>query len=765
VVAAVRDQPAVDLTRLRQASAGQGVLVDPTGMGAADGLLINGSLNNSASTPFAIPRAIGNNRPRLPAVYSYAAGLQLGNSAWDARPFSLAGSRPSPPSYTDMQAQGTFQGPFRLRGLRNPITVTLGYQGASTTNVTTQFTSVPTDRERAGDLSQTLDALGQPVRIIDPTTGQPFADSAIPLDRISPQAAALLAYYPRADPTATGRFNYQAPVITATRQNAVRSAASYTIRNQNRANGAASYQRSVTDTTSLFGFDDSRESTTVEMQAGVSLRPSRYVTVSARYQYSRTAAESVPHFANRVNVPGIAGIAGTDQDPRNWGPPSLNFASDLAALTSGRYASTTSQAHLWAADISPFRGAHTVAAGGEIRKQLNDVFGQDNPRGSFGFTGAATGADLADFLLGLPQTSAIGFGNPDKYFRGASYAAYITDDWRVGPALTLNVGLRWEYETPVTETRGRLVNLDVAPSRNAAEAFRQTAFTAVSPVFPGEAGSLSGVQYSNALVRADKRGFQPRLGVAWRPVRGSSLVVRAGYGLYRNTNVYQSIAALLASQPPFSTTFNIASDPSNPLTLANGFRATPGTTLNTFAVDPDFRSASAHNWQASVQQDLPAQLTATATYLGVRGTNLMQQFLPNTYPAGVGNPCPASAEAAARLDEASRSRPACPTGFRYLVSSGRSIRHAGQIQLRRRLSAGFTATTEYTLAKAMDDAAAFGGATLDGGALVQNWLDPDAEYARWSVEQRHLVTATVEFPKGSGPAGGTLIDGWKGRLL
>ena len=88
---------------------------------------------------------------------------------------------------------------------------------------------------------------------------------------------------------------------------------------------------------------------------------------------------------------------------------------------------------------------------------------QQDPRGTFGFTGAATGLDFADFLLGLPQTSTIGFGNPDKYFRGHSYAAYVTDDWRVGPALTLNLGVRWEYETPITEARGRLVNLDVAP--------------------------------------------------------------------------------------------------------------------------------------------------------------------------------------------------------------------------------------------------------------------------------------------------------------
>ena len=149
-----------------------------------------------------------------------------------------------------------------------------------------------------------------------------------------------------------------------------------------------------------------------------------------------------------------------------------------------------------------------------------------------------------------------------------------------------------------------------------------------------------------------------------------------------------------------------------------------------------------------MQRDLPAQLTVLGTYLGDAGTNLMQQVLPNTYPAGAENPCPT-----------------CPTGFRYLTSNGRSMRHSAQIQVRRRLSAGFTAATEYTLAKSMDDAASFGGATLDGGALAQNWLDPDAEYARSSFDQRHLVTASVDYTTGSGIAGGTLLDGWKGRLL
>ena len=115
-------------------------------------------------------------------------------------------------------------------------------------------------------------------------------------------------------------------------------------------------------------------------------------------------------------------------------------------------------------------------------------------------------------------------------------------------------------------------------------------------------------------------------------------------------------------------------------------------TLNTFAVDPELRVGYAQNWQASLQRDLPMSLTVNATYLGSKGSNLMQAFVPNTYPIGAVNPCPA-----------------CPTGFRYLISDGRSIRNAAQVQLRRRLRNGFTSSVQYTIATAMDNAGSFGG--------------------------------------------------------
>jgi hypothetical protein len=712
---------------------------DPTGMGAAAGLLINGSVNNGASTPFAQARAFGSNRPGQRSLYNGAFGLQLGNSAWDARSYSLTGERPEKEPYTDAQFLGTFQGPFRIPGVRNQLNVFVGYQGTSEHNVSTQSARMPTALERAGDFSQTRNAAGQLVTLVDPLTGQPFAGNILPLGRISPQAAALLGYYPFPTVDGTGRYNYQLPIVTANRQDSIQTRFIQSPNNRNQLAATINYQRSTADSTNIFGFDNTRRNAGLDAQGNWSYRFSQFMTLRARYQYTRQTNRVQPYFADLINVSAEAGITGNNQEPDNWGPPTLQFASDLAGLSDVRFGSTRTATQSWSGEALSFRGRHTLTLGGDARRHGIDIVSQQDPRGTFSFTGAATGADFADFLLGLPHTSSIAYGNADKYFRNSSYAVFVTDDWRVSPSLTLNLGVRWEYESPITERFGRLVNLDVA-----------SGFGAVEPVVASApVGPLTGSRYPTSLLHPDRSGIQPRLGLAWRPIPGSSLVVRAGYGIYRNTNVYQSIATLLAQQPPLSTSFSVASSPDNPLTLANGFTAvTADGALNTFAVDPHFRVGIAQNWQASVQRDLPASLTVVATYMGAKGSRLMQQFLPNTYPAGAVNPC---------LD--------CPSGFRFLTSDGRSVRHAGQVQLRRRLRNGFTASVQYTLAKAMDNAAAFAGASLDGAALAQNWLDLEAEYARSNFDQRHQIVAQVEYTTGAGVTGGTLLDGWKGRLL
>ena len=713
--------------------------------GTADGYLVNGSVNNGAASPFAQLAAFGNNRRGQRSLYNGGIGVQVGNSAFDARPFSFGATQTPKPSYDDAQVLATFGGPIRIRRLfRNAPNLFLGYQRLVDHTATTQSALVPTALERGGDFSQSVDASGRPLQITDPSTGRVFANSVVPNFRLSPQAQSLLQYYPMPNLEAGGRFNYQTPVLVATHQDSAQSRVTHSVNNRNQLFGNASFQRTTTDARNLFGFLDSTHVSTVDAAMNWSHRFSQFLSTRVRYQYTRQATDVTPYFAGRTNVSGEAGIAGNNQDPSNWGPPALTFASGVAGLATAQYAANVTATHAVGVEVLRTIPRHSFTIGADVRPQHVNVFSQQDARGTFSFTGGSTGSDVADFLLGLPATSSIAFGNADKLLRATNADAYINDDWRVTPTLTVNAGLRWEYESPFSERQNRLVNLDVA-----------SGFTAVSPVTPAAGtGTVTGQEYPRSLLRDDRRGIQPRLGVAWRPVPGSSLVIRGGYGIYRNTNVYSSLALLLAQQPPFSKTLSVASSAATPLTLANGFSPANGNGSNTFAIDPDFRVASVQSWQLSAQRDLPGSMTMIGTYLGSQGSHLMQEFLPNTYPAGAVNPCLS-----------------CPVGFTYLTSGGTSTRNAGQLQLRRRLRNGLTATAQYTLAKATDNAAAFlrAGDGLQtvaaAGFIAQDWRDLDADRGPSSFDQRHQLVMQVQFTTGMGIGGGALLDGIRGRLF
>jgi hypothetical protein len=294
------------------------------------------------------------------------------------------------------------------------------------------------------------------------------------------------------------------------------------------------------------------------------------------------------------------------------------------------------------------------------------------------------------------------------------------------------------------------VNLDVAPG-----------FTGVAPVVGSSPiGPLTGTKYPGALVRPDMHGFEPRVGIAWRPIPASTLVVRVSYGVWDDTSVYLSAAESMAQQAPLSTSLNVANSSTCPLTLADGFpTGCAGTTADSFAIDPNLRVGYAQIWQLSAQRDLPGALVMTVTYQGVKGTHGMQEFLPNTYPIGAVNPCPS-----------------CPSGFVYRTSGGNSTREAGMVQLRRRLRSGFTAMLDYTFAKALDDDAQVGaqgyvsatsaaGQPSGSASIAQNWRDLRAERGLSTFDQRHLVTAEMQYTTGMGLGGGTLLGGWRRRML
>lgn len=743
---------------------------------AANGFLINGSEMNGASSPFAQSFAFGNHRGGR-GLYTGGLSLILDNSALDARPYSLTGQNTPKPAYNRITGIATLGGPLRiphLLGIHAP-NIFAAYEWTRSVNDTTQSALVPTAAERAGDFSQALSALGQPVQIFNPATGLPFAGNVIPQGQISPQAQALLNYYP--SPTFNGnpRYNYQTGIVDDTHQDALQSRFNENINPKNQLYGMFAFQSTRTASPNLFGFLDNTDLLGFNTNVNWSHRLSQRVFLTLGYQFSRQATLSKPFWDNRANVSGEAGITGNNQQPAYWGPPTLAFSSGIAGLSDAQFSHNRNQTDGMSGSVLWSRFRHNITMGGDFRRQQFNYLSQQDPRGIFTFTGAATagsaagtGADFADFLLGVPDTSGIAFGNADKYFRESAYDAYVTDDWRINPQLTLNAGVRWEYGAPITELYGRLVNLDVA-----------SGFTAVAPVLESNpVGPLTGTKYPDSLVAPDKSDVEPRVGIAWRPISGSSLLVRAGYGIYADTSVYQTLAQQMAQQAPLSKSLSVQNSAACPLTLAQGFNPCSAVTADTFGIDPHFRVGYAQNWDASLQRDLPGSLQLVVTYLGTKGTRGVQEFLPNTYPAGAVDPCPA-----------------CPVGFAYLVSNGNSTRQAGQVQLRRRLHNGVTATVLYTYAKALDDDAALGGAgavtptqtfggfTGGGGnggsmlltsaptvgpsnlAIAQNWLDLRAERGPSTFDQRNLLSVQAQYTTGMGLGGKTLMSGWKGTLF
>ena len=188
---------------------------------------------------------------------------------------------------------------------------------------------------------------------------------------------------------------------------------------------------------------------------------------------------------------------------------------------------------------------------------MEEIFGatefnylaQQNARGNFAFTGSA-GADFADFLLGVPDTATLAFGNADKYFRESVYDGYVVDDWRLRPELSLNLGVRWEYGAPITELYGRLVNLEFCQvSRQLRQCW---------PASP--TGTLTGEKYPASLVRPDKQGVrtQNRDSVAAE----IGIVTRGAFGDTAFTTTRRSIkrsASQMAQQSPLSKRLSLQS--------------------------------------------------------------------------------------------------------------------------------------------------------------------------------------------------------------
>jgi hypothetical protein len=289
-------------------------------MGAADGLLINGSVNNGSASPFAQARAFGNNRPGGRGLYNGGIGLLTSNSAFDSRPFSFNGQSAAKPQYNDVHFTANFGGPIRIPHLMRRGPNFFGnYQHVRNHDATTQSALMPTALERAGDFSQSRNAFGQPVRLIDPATGQPFpATSSRPIASAR-RRRRCSAIYPQPNADGDG-YNYQTPLVVGPRSDTGVTRLQHQFRNgREQLQGVFSYNRNTVESANPVSLVDTTQTTNTQSrrQPLASAQPVHVPALAVSVQ-PRTN-DVTPRFPTSTNVSGLAGIQGNDQSPATGG--------------------------------------------------------------------------------------------------------------------------------------------------------------------------------------------------------------------------------------------------------------------------------------------------------------------------------------------------------------------------------------------------------------------------------------------------------------
>jgi hypothetical protein len=345
---------------------------------------------------------------------------------------------------------------------------------------------------------------------------------------------------------------------------------------------------------------------------------------------------------------------------------------------------------------------------------------------------SGTGYDFADFLLGLPQSSSIRFGTNPIYLRSWSTAAFAQDDYRISRGLSFNVGLRYEYFAPYTERYNHLANLLLNPE-----------LTSVTVALAGQSG------LPTSLVRPEKANFSPRFGYAYRPFARRSLIFRGGYSIFFSGSPYGTIASSMAAQPPFATTATLTTSVTDPLTLQNGFAASPSQTVtNTYAINPNYKLGYAQTWSFAIQNTLPHAVVLELEYIGTKGTDLGVVEAPN--------------ESVNSSVDGSQLRIADATGFTYQTYGANSIFNAGQTRITRRFQRGMSATALYTYSKSIDDASSFTGTGGNVAQFINNW---GLERGLSTFDQRNNLSTTFLLSSPVGVHGMMRNGGWKTAAL
>ncbi len=686
------------------------------------------------------------------------------------------------------QFGATFGGPIR----RNRSFFFYNYDGFRESRGVVRTRRVPTELERQGDFSRTTfessaGVSGGVLPIYDPQTGRQFAGNVIPTNRLDPVAVKLLAFLPLPnrppDNPITGAGNYQENAVNPTTRDF------HIVR----------LDHDLTTNTKIFGRytliepDDGPDGPT----AGFGVADPDAIDIFNRRQnlalnlqhiFSPKLIASLSFGGTRLSIvrqsigagqdiPGKVGLRGVEPDAF----PRFNFNAGRVPMTS--FGTTGNQNRLAAftntqlsGSINWIRTNHNLKFGGEFWRFNGNEVNRQFASGQFAFAPTPTqgrnaqgqlinnsGLPLASFLLGIIDSvnSRVdaGIGKRSFYLAG-----YVNDDWKLSQRFTLNLGLRYEVESPVTEVGNRMNNFDPRVPHPLAG---KTVDGQLIPggtrgvlTFPGRNG------YGERLWEWDRNNFAPRIGLAWRPFNHHRTVVRAGFGIFfgspYNREVIQQQrlgfggVANFRTPVPFTLREGLPpgalqSPSEQDLTPEFGAIGTPWPQQQIQFINPERSTNYTQNFNLTIGQQVK-EIAFEFGYLGNLGRHVP---FPNINLNHIPTELLSRTEIPVRLRRPYPQFPGDTAQVQILSPNwGLSNYHAFVLKSEKRAASGFGWLFTYTLSKWIDNVVFVGGddVTFGDDDQAQNIYDLRHERSLSTNDIRHrlVISPIYELPFGKG---------------
>ena len=637
--------------------------------------------------------------------------------------------------------------------------------------------TVPTARMRTGDFSELL-AIGSQYQLYDPATTRPhptqagrfirdpFPGNIIPAGRLSPVARAIMDFYPLPNQpgTADGANNYTNPTAVAfeTYYTAT-TRVDHNLSDRHRIYGRFSWDF----------WEEEKDDRFDKAATGIFLnRKNRVFAIDDAYTIKTNLLMNVRGGFTRQLFPERRRSQGFDLS-------SLGFSNSLVALVPADLATFPNVTFDGYQAFSPWEsgdgffttdvynvtgsliwlvGNHNMKFGTEYRRYVEHssrfptavsptiAFSTNWTRGPLDNSAAAPrGQDFASFLLGLPTGGSMSRAAEYRESSGV-LGLYAHNDWRVRDNLTVNLGLRWEYESPLTEQDDRMISgFDFDTSLPIADTVRANyARNPIAEVPVAQFLVRGGVLYPDtggpgAAWDGRLSNFMPRAGFSWQPE--TKTAVRGGYGLFydvlgpnrinANQTGYSRVTALTPSLDNGQTFVATLADPFpngllEPVGSALGLMTNVGLGVS-FPYVGEVGTPRTHRWSIGVQRELPSLLLVEGSYVGSYASNIPVSRELNSVPGRYFSTSPVRDDVTNNFlgqqvpnpfatllpgtningTNVARSQLLRPypqfTGVTAFETIGISDYHSFQSRIERRMANGFTVQAAYTWSKTMTE--------------------------------------------------------------